>query len=107
LWSYCHQHEGGYYFFDVRIARLTSKAEKQHWVEEPNMRKVRGLCMACNNAEVFFVGLDELDEHCYTPLELCLCGLPQYHASPSPQFIEQYNAAPVPCRPGPDGHTNV
>lgn len=71
------------------------------------MRKVRGLCMLCGNAEIFFVGLDELDEHRYSPLELCLCGLPTDHQSPAHEFLQQYNAAPTPCRPSSNGQANV
>ena len=63
--------------------------------------------MACGHAEVFFVGTDELNEHRYIPLQLCRCGLPDYHQNPTREFLLQYNAASLPCRPKPNGATNI
>ena len=97
LWSYCPHHKGGYYFYDVRVHNWNIN-EANRWETEPDMKKVRGLCMACTHTSVFFVGTDELEEHHYTNIELCLCGLPAYHKEPSPEFCTRYNAHPVPCR---------
>ena len=107
LWSYCSGHKSGYYFYGVHTERLTNKADKQSWANEPDMRKVRSLCMDCGHSEVFFVGEDELQEHRYTLIELCNCGLPYYHESPPLSFLQQYNATPLPCRPNPNGQTDV
>ncbi len=64
--------------------------------------------MSCGHAEVFFVGMDELNEHRYTPhLQLCQCGLPDYHQNPSRKFLLQYNAAALPCRPKSNDATNT
>ena len=62
------------------------------------MRKVHALCMECHREGILYVGADELAEHRYSTFDLCQCGLPHYHQNPSPQFIQQYNARPVPCR---------
>lgn len=106
LWAYCHHHEGGYYFFDIRIHNWNLN-EAHKWEDEPDMRKVRGLCMKCTHTSVFFVGASELEEHHYTSALLCLCGLPAYHTEPSPKFCTQYNARPVPCRPNPNGQQSI
>lgn len=97
LWAYCSHHSGGYYFYDIRIHNWNIN-EAHKWDADPDMKKVRGLCMACTHTSVFFVGADELEDHYYTGIELCLCGLPAYHTAPSPEFCFQYNARPVPCR---------
>lgn len=102
IWAHCPHHGGGYYFYDVRIHNWNIN-EAPKWEAEPHMRKVRGLCMECHHTSVFFVGADELDEHHYTSIMLCLCGLPAYHDEPSSQFCAQYNARPVPCRPNQNG----
>lgn len=106
LWAYCPHHEGGYYFYDVRIHNWNTN-EAPKWKDEPNMRKVRGLCMLCTRTSVFFVETSELEEHRYTNITLCRCGLPNYHRRPPREFCQQYNATSVPCRPpGPssNGH---
>ena len=102
LWAFCPHHGEGYYFYDVRIHNWNIN-EAAKWENEPGMRKVRGLCMACTHTSVFFVGADELEEHHYTNITLCLCGLPAGHEAPSAEFCAQYNARAVPCRPTPNG----
>lgn len=103
LWAYCPHHEAGYYFFDVRI-RVDKPVKGTPTGCGEDMRKVRGLCMFCGKRSILFVGVDELTEHRYRPSELCACGLPPYHQNPSPQFLQEYNARPVPCR---NGRANV
>ena len=98
IWSFCHHHDGGYYFYDIRLHSY-NPGENDRWADEPGMKKVRGLCMWCTRTSVFFVGEAELQEHRYTNIELCLCGLPAYHKQPSHEFLGQYNASAVPCRP--------
>lgn len=104
LWTYCPHHLGGYYFYDIRI-HSWNQNEAPKWEGEPDMRKVRGLCMKCTHTSVFFVGKNELVEHHYTNALLCLCGLPAYHQNPSREFLAQYNARPVPCRPNLNGQS--
>lgn len=99
LWAYCSHHDGGYYFFDVKI-HLRHK-------DDPDMRQVKALCMLCGKNSIFFVGADELEEHRYGPVQLCQCGLPYDHKSPTREFLQQYNAAPVVCRPNPNGRTDL
>ena len=98
LWAYCSHHGGGYYFYDVRL-HGHNPGEKKRWENEPDMRKVQGICMLCNRTSIFFVGADELEQHRYGSIDLCSCGLPIYHKEPSPEFCRQYNAVPVECRP--------
>lgn len=106
IWAYCHRHEGSYYFYDVRVQPLKPHEEPQ-WQDEPDMQKVRALCMFCDQTALLFVGADELEEHRYTAAELCTCGLPAYHHDPPPEFSLQYNATPVPCRPNPNGRADL
>ncbi len=96
LWAHCQHHGGGYYFYDVKI-HLRHDAD-------PDLRQVKALCMSCGKNSIFFVGADELDEHRYSPIQLCQCGLPYDHQSPPREFLQQYNAAPVPCRPSTNGN---
>lgn len=103
LWAYCHHHGEGYYFYGIEIKSF-KPGEAAQWADDPNIRKVNGLCMECASGSILYVGADELAEHRYHPAALCACGLPYYHKQPSPQFLQQYNARPVPCR---DGHTHV
>lgn len=105
LWSHCLHHSGGYYFYGISI-QTTNTAEQKRWHSDPDMVKVRATCMDCGKRSILFVGQDELDEHRYAPLDLCLCGLPHYHEAPSPKFIQQYNAAAVVCRPHNNGTPN-
>jgi len=76
--------------------------------DKPNQLAARGLCMyeeCCRNRTTpteLIIGEDELTEHRYTNVELCRCGLPAWHLDPSPEFIAQYNARPVPHRILPD-----
>lgn len=71
------------------------------------MRKIRAICMWCTKRSIFFVHADELEEHRYSPLDLCLCGLPYYHEKPAREFLQQYNAVPVDCRPSTNGRANL
>ena len=103
LWAYCHRHDGGYYFFDVRI-QTWNPGEQDRWEDNPDMKKVRGLCMWCGERSIFFVGRDELTDHKYNPLDLCQCGLPEYHKTPSREFMIEYNAVGVSCRPNMNGN---
>ena len=102
LWTYCPHHRAGYYFYDIRIHNWNTN-EASKWEHEPDMRKVRGLCMLCARTSVFFVGADELEEHHYNNVLLCLCGLPAYHEEPTIEFCAQYKAFPVACRPNQNG----
>ncbi len=102
LWSYCLHHNGGYYFYGVSL-QTANEAEQQRWNDNPDMVKVRATCMDCGKRSILFVGKDELTEHRYAPINLCLCGLPYYHQSPDPKFIQQYNAQSVVCRPHNNG----
>ena len=106
LWSYCPHHEGGYYFFDIRI-HCWNLNEAPKWKSEPHMRKVRGLCMKCIRTSMFFASTNELEEHHYANVRLCPCGLPMDHHEPTPEFCAQYNAQAVPCRPEPNGRAYV
>ncbi len=103
LWAFCAHHQGSYYFYDVRLQPLKPK-ERLRWQNEPDMRKVRALCMHCNKTSVLFVGQDELREHRYASTQLCYCLLPLFHKDPPPEFLAQYNANPVSCRQSPNGH---
>lgn len=106
LWAYCRHHDGGYYFFGISI-QAWGGGEAKHWHADPDMRKIRGTCMECGKRSIFFVGADELEEHRYSPALLCQCGLPHYHKNPSREFLQQYSAAAIPCRPSPNGRTDV
>lgn len=101
LWLYCKHHQGGYYFNNVH-KNTWNINEADKWRDEPDMRKMEGLCMVCNRTTIFFVSADELDVQRYSDVELCRCGLPAWHQNPSPEFIAQYNAHPVPCRTLPN-----
>lgn len=103
LWAYCRHHGASYYFYGIETQSF-KPSEAARWINEPSIRKVSGLCMECASVSMLYVGSDELNEHRYRPIDLCMCGLPHYHKNPTPQFLQQYNARPVPCR---NGHTNV
>lgn len=95
---YCRHHHGGYYFYGISI-QTWGPGEQERWADEPDMRKVRGTCMQCAKRSIFFVNETELEEHRYSPIELCpRCGLPYDHETPTSAFLRQYNALPVLCR---------
>ncbi len=105
LWSHCLHHSGGYYFYGISL-QTTNTAEQERWLGNSDMVKVRATCMECGKRSILFVGLDELAEHRYAPIDLCLCGLPHYHEAPSSGFLHQYNATAVICRPHHNGTSN-
>ncbi len=107
LWAFCPAHTGGYYFFDVRVQRFKPN-EVKLWANDSDIRKVSALCMECGDMQLLYVHVSELEEHRYPILDLCQCGLPYYHKNPPREFIRQYNAVPVVCRPSQNGqHPNV
>ncbi len=110
LWSGCQAHGSGYYFYGIRDAPQRAKVFGLSYLKidssVSDMRKIRGLCMLCGHAEVFFINADEEEEHCYSTSQLCTkndCGLPYDHESPPQELRTLYGAEPVPCRQNGDG----